>query len=95
MGAQPDFPDTFEGRMAALRYSVDRLSISIFGSMPNVLEAYRALNAISAGLPSVDDWIPVDDGVIDAPGVEYRAGGKSFDEYGCEIDPTLPFERLR
>lgn len=95
MDDHPEFPDTFEGRMAELKHSVDRLSIAVFGNMPTVLEAYRTVMEVTARMPSFDDWLPVVDGVIDAPGVEYRADGKSFDEYGCEIEPTLPFDRLR
>ena len=67
------------------------LAASLRASSPTMEEAAAAFTAIFGH--DWNDW-DEDDGVIDAPAVEYCINGHWYDEHGCEIEPTLPFDKM-
>jgi hypothetical protein len=95
MNEKPEIPMSFNDNMAALKDSIQHLCIAIASSTPTALEATQMLTGAFALPPPFDDSYLFDDGVFDAPAVEYHIDGKSFDEWGCEIEPTLPFKNIR
>lgn len=90
--SQPE-PQTFDELVADMAAKLDALTINA--------DNFAALGsggltvAEAAARLAVFFDVPVDDGVVDAPGVEYHIDGRSYNEYGVEIVPTLPFKRLR
>lgn len=96
-------PQTFNEAMQNLRDSVDRLVINAVRGMVYTLESSVELMPVAVVdgtslyvLHSMLEQLDAQQtGIVDAPAVEFRRNGKSYDEHGCEITPTLPLQVYR